>query len=97
MSGGYPGVPSLCIKLPYIFIHAVYMQTLTNLDSVCISYVTSVRYVSGINHSTLGCCTPSGLIIYSGNVPNRGRDISNLCRHEPIAMVNGAKFLVLSP
>ena len=40
---------------------------------------------------------PEGRVIYSGNVPNRGRDISNLCRHEPVAMVNGAKFLVLSP
>ena len=28
-------------------------------------------------------------MIYSGNVPNRGSDISNLCRHEPVAMVNG--------
>ena len=56
---------------------------------VCISYVTSVRYVAGIN--------PEGRVIYSGNVPNRGRDISNLCRHESVAMVNGAKFLVLSP
>ena len=36
-------------------------------------------------------------MIYSGNVPNRGRDVSNLCRHEPVAMVNGATFLVLSP
>ena len=40
---------------------------------------------------------PEGRVIYSGNLPNRGRDISNLCRHEPVAMVNGAKFLVLSP
>ena len=36
-------------------------------------------------------------MIYSGNVPNRGRDISNLCLHEPVAMVNGAKFLVYRP
>ena len=27
---------------------------------------------------------------------NRGRDISNLCRHEPVAMVNGAKFLFIA-
>ena len=40
---------------------------------------------------------PEGRVIYSGNVPNRGRDINNLCRHEPVAMVNGTKFLVLSP
>ena len=40
---------------------------------------------------------PEGQVIYSGNILNRGRDVSNLCRHEPIAMVNGAKFLVLSP
>ena len=40
---------------------------------------------------------PEGRVIYSGNVPNRGRDISNLCRHEPIAMVNGAKFPVYRP
>ena len=45
---------------------------------VCISYVTSVRYVAGIN--------PEGRVIYSGNVPNRGRDINNL-GHEPVAMV----------
>ena len=36
-------------------------------------------------------------MIYSGNVPNRGHDISNLCRHEPIAIVNGTKFQVLRP
>ena len=36
-------------------------------------------------------------MIYSGNVPSHGRDISNLCRHEPVAMVNGAKFLVYRP
>ena len=29
--------------------------------------------------------------------PEPGCDISNLCHHEPVAMVNGAKFLVLSP
>ena len=40
---------------------------------------------------------PEGRVIYSGNVPNRGHDISSLWRHEPVAMVNGAKFLVLSP
>ena len=40
---------------------------------------------------------PEGRVIYSGNVPNHGHDISNLCRREPVAMVNGAKFLVLSP
>ena len=58
-------------------------------NTISISYVTSVRYVAGKN--------PEGRVIYSRNVPNRGRDISNLCRHGPIAMVNGAKFLVLSP
>ena len=36
-------------------------------------------------------------MIYSGNVTNLGRDIINLSRHEPVAMVNGTKFLVLSP
>ena len=56
-----------------------------------------MRYVAGINHEAQGCTAPEGRVIYSGNVPNRGRDISNLCRHEPVAMVNGAKFLVLSP
>ena len=40
---------------------------------------------------------PEGRVIYSGNVLNHGRDISNLCRHESVAMVNGAKFQVLSP
>ena len=64
---------------------------------VCISYITSVRYVARINHEARGRCAPEGRVIYSRNVPNRGRDISNLCRHEPVAMVNGAKFLVLSP
>ena len=39
---------------------------------------------------------PEGRVIYSGNVSNCGRDISNLCRREPVAMVNGATFLVLS-
>ena len=65
--------------------------------TVCISYVTSVRYVAGINREAQGRAAPEGLMIYSGNVPNHGRDISNLCRHEPVAMVDGAKFLVLSP
>ena len=42
-----------------------------------ITYVTSaVRYVSGINHSTLGRCAPSSLMIYSSNVPH-GCDITN--------------------
>ena len=36
-------------------------------------------------------------MIYSRNVPNRRRDISNLCRHEPVVMVNGAKCLVYRP
>ena len=40
---------------------------------------------------------PKGQVIYSGNIPNHGRDISDLCRHEPVAMVNGAKFQGLSP
>ena len=55
-----------------------------------------MRYVAGINHEARGHAAPEGRVIYSGNVPNCGRDISNLCRHEPVAMVNGAKFLVLS-
>ena len=54
----------------------------------------SVRYVSGTNHEARGHAAPEGRVIYSGNVPNRGRDISNLCRHEPVAMKNGATFLV---
>ena len=56
-----------------------------------------MRYVAGINHEARGHIVPEGRVIYSGNVPNRGRDISNLCRHEPVAMVNGAKYLVFSP
>ena len=56
-----------------------------------------MRYVAGINHEALGHAAPEGRVIYSGNVPNRGRDISNLCRHGAVAMVNGTKFLVLSP
>ena len=62
---------------------------IANIVYIYISYVTSVRYVAGINHERR--------VIYSGNVPNRGCDMSNLCRHEPIAMVNGANILVLSP
>ena len=65
------------------------LQIIVNFEPICISYATSVRYVAGINHEARG--------IYSGNVPNRGRDISNLCHHEPVAMVNGTTFLVLSP
>ena len=42
-----------------------------------ISYVTSVRYVAGINHEARGRAAPKGRVIYSGNIPNRGRDISN--------------------
>ena len=38
---------------------------------------------------------PKGRVIYSGNVLNCGRDISNLCHREPVAMMNGATFLVL--
>ena len=64
---------------------------------ISISYVTSVRYVVGINHEARGRAAPEGRVIYSGDVPNRGRDISNLCHHEPVAMVNGTTFLVLSP
>ena len=59
-----------------------------------------MRYIAGINHEARGHAAPEGRVIYSGNVPNRGRDISNLChlcRHEPVAMVNGAKFLVYRP
>ena len=40
---------------------------------------------------------PEGRVIYSGNVPNCGRDISNLCRHEPVAMVNGKKIWFYHP
>ena len=39
---------------------------------ICISYVTSVRYVAGINHEARGRAAPEGRVIYSGNVPNRG-------------------------
>ena len=73
------------------------LQWLELPAAISISYVTSVRYVAGINHEARGRAAPEGRVIYSGNVPNRGRDISNLCHHEPVAMVNGAKFLVLSP
>ena len=48
-----------------------------------------MRYVAGINNEAR--------VIYSGNVPNHGRDISNLCCHEPVAMVNGVKFLFYRP
>ena len=60
------------------------------------TYVTSVRYVARINHEARRRAAPEGRVIYSGNVPNCGRDLNNLCRHEPVAMLNGAKFLVLS-
>ena len=58
---------------------------------ISISYVTSVKYIARINHEARRSSD------FSGNVPNHGHDISNLCRHEPVAIVNGAKFLVLSP
>ena len=61
---------------------------------ISISYVTSVWYVARINHEAR-CHYNTGQVIYFGNVPNRGRDISNLGRHEPVAMVNSAKYLVL--
>ena len=64
---------------------------------ISISYVMSVRYVAGINNEARGSAALEGRVIYSGNVPNHGHDISNLCRREPAAMVKGAKFLVLSP
>ena len=64
---------------------------------ISISYVMSVRYVAGINNEARGRAVLGGRVIYSGNVPNHRRDISNLCRREPAAMVNGAKFMVLSP
>jgi hypothetical protein len=35
-----------------------------------------VRHVYGINHSAIGRCAPSGLVIYSGNIPH-GHDITN--------------------
>ena len=58
---------------------------------ICISYVTSVRYVAGINHEARG----------SSDLFRKRTEAwtshNNLCRHEPVAMVNGAKFLVLSP
>ena len=57
-----------------------------------ISYVTSVMYVAGINHEARWHAAPKGRVVYSGNVPNRGRNINNLCRHEPVATVNVAKF-----
>ena len=47
---------------------------------LCITYVTSVRYVAVINHESRGRVAPEGRVIYYGNAPN-GRDISNLCRH----------------
>ena len=47
----------------------------------CFTYVlvvTSMRYVAGINHEARGRTAPEVRVIYSGNVPNHGRDISNL-------------------
>ena len=81
------------------FIHHFIMESahIREDRNISISYVTSVRYFAGINHEARGCVAPEGRVIYSGNVPNCGRDINNLCRHEPIAMINGAKFMVLSP
>ena len=32
-------------------------------------------------HDSRGHVAPEGRVIYYGNVPNTGRDISNLCRH----------------
>ena len=53
---------------------------------ICISYVTSARYVAGINHEARG---PSDLF---RKRTERGRDITNLCRHEPAVMAKGGKF-----
>ena len=76
------------IKITFIMI-TMFLTYFLLIIIICISYVTSMRYVSRINHEAR--------VIYSGNVPNRGHDISNLCLHESVVMVNGAKFLVLSP
>ena len=75
---------------PKLWQHCIYMYE----HVLVMSYPW---YVAGINHEARGHAAPEGRVVYSGNVPNRGRDISNLCHHEPVAMVNGAKFLVLSP
>ena len=66
-------------------------------DDIIICYVKSVRYIAGINHEAGGRAASEGRVIYSGNVQNCGTDISHLCLHEPVAMVNGTNFLVLSP
>ena len=48
------------------------IESVSTDSMIRISYVTSVRYA------------PEGRVIYSGNVPNHGRDISNLCRMNPL-------------
>ena len=60
--------------------------------ALCSSYVMSVRYVSAINHESRGRVAPEGRVIYCGNVPNYGHDISNLCRHDRVATDTGAKI-----
>ena len=65
----------------YIYITAC-IHVSPRFPCICISYVTSVRYVAGINHEARGRAVPMGRVIYSGNVLNRGRDICNLCHRE---------------
>ena len=67
------------------------LSTIVLENDRSISYVTSARYVAGINHEARGRAAPEGRVIYSGNVPN-GRDITNLCRHEPAVMAKGGKI-----
>ena len=52
-----------------------------------------MRYAAGINHEARGRAAPEGRVIF----PETYRTTDVTCCHEPIAMVNGAKFLVLSP
>ena len=77
-----PNTSKKCIYIYYIlYVQYKIRGVAQGLHAVCISYVTSVRYVAGINHEARGRAVPKGRVIYSGNVPNRGRDISNLCRN----------------
>ena len=52
-----------------------------------------MRYVAVTNHESRGRVAPEGQVIYYGNVLNTGRDITSLCRHEPVVMAIFHQFV----
>ena len=49
--------------------------------NLSITYVTFLRYVTGINHESLGLVAPRGPSNSFRKRTEHGRDLSNLCRH----------------